>query len=58
VIPKGSRLTIDSSVTMKVCARLGIDLGDAYIPSVIRKYYSPVSSSARPSLERQQKTHR
>ncbi|UGB37558.1 NAD-dependent epimerase/dehydratase family protein [Frateuria soli] len=57
VVPKGSPLLIDSTTTMKVSTRLGIDLGDTYIPGVIRKYYSP-DASARLRAEQAKEARR
>ena len=39
VVEKGEPMRIDTLLTKEVCTELGIDLGEGYIESVIRKYY-------------------
>lgn len=42
-IDRGDRLPIDSDIAVRTASRLGIDLGEGYVESVIRKYYEPTA---------------
>lgn len=42
-IDRGDRLPIDSAIAVHTASRLGIDLGEGYVESLIRKYYEPAA---------------
>lgn len=46
IVEKGTAMTIDTTQTKEVSARLGINLGDGYIARVIAKYYAPDNVSS------------